>query len=79
MLTFGGQDFQYLRVGLFDFHQAERRIDYWILESLPPRMPGYRLCCFEGLGIVADQLYAPLARQIDDVRVRPGPASSRRS
>jgi hypothetical protein len=35
-----------------------------------------RLCCFVDLGIVAEQRHAPLARQIDDVRVRPDPATS---
>jgi hypothetical protein len=40
MLTFGGQDFQYFRVARFDFRLARAPDDYWILESLPPRMPG---------------------------------------
>jgi hypothetical protein len=77
MLTFGGQDFQYFRVGLFDFHRArapDRLLDIgktFRLECLVAR-----LCCFVDLGIVAEQLDAPLARQIDDVRVRPGPANS---
>ena len=34
MLTFVGQDFQYFRVGRFDFHRARAPDDYWILEAL---------------------------------------------
>ena len=55
----------------------ERRIDYWILESFPPRMPSCSAVLFLDLGMAAEQLHAPLARQIDDVRVRPGPAMGR--
>jgi hypothetical protein len=36
-------------------------------------MPG---SCFSDLGIVAERLYAPLVRQIDDVRVRPCPPAA---
>jgi len=39
MLTFGGQDFQYFRVGLFDFHRArapDRLLDIGKLSASNP-------------------------------------------
>ena len=54
MLTFGGQDFQYFRVGRFDFHRARAPDDYWILEAFRLDCLVVRLCCFVDLGMAAE-------------------------
>jgi hypothetical protein len=73
----GGQDFQYFRVGLFDFHRArapDRLLDIGKLSASNAWLLG---CAVSGSRHGRRQLHAPLARQIDDVRVRPGPAPLR--
>jgi hypothetical protein len=48
----------------------ERRIDYWILESLPPRIPGRSTVLFLDLGMAAEQLHALASRRPSTCRIR---------
>jgi hypothetical protein len=58
MLTFRGQASNTFESVSSISTGLERRIDYWILESFPPRMPGCLAVLFLDLGMAADQLHA---------------------
>jgi hypothetical protein len=65
MLTFGSQDFQYFRVGLFDFHRARAPDRLLDIGSFPPRMPGCSAVLFLDLGMAAEQLHTLASNRSD--------------
>jgi len=46
----------------------ELRINYWILESFPPRMPGCSTVLFLDLGMAAEQLHTLASRRSSPVQ-----------